>query len=514
MMAKSPLHILHLEDDPNDAGLVQATLEAADIACDVTRVETQPQFRALLERGGFDLVFADYTLPSFDGVSALKITKEFRPEVPFIFVTGTLGEEVAIDALKIGATDYIFKTRLSRIVPAVQRALREAEERTERRRAEEALRRSEAFLAEAQRLSRTGSFGWIPSTGEVYWSEETFRIFDFEPATKLTVERVLERVHPDDRALWQQIVDRASHDRKDFAHEYRLLMPDGSVKHLHVVAHALRDELDSEEFTGAVMDVTAAKQAEERIRQNERELRTVQAELEHVTRVATAGEMTASIAHEVNQPLAAMVTSASACSRWLAAQPPDMEKARQALGRIVSDGHRAGEVMGRIRALVKKSPSHKDWLDINETIRELLLLTDTEVRMNRISLQTQLASGLPLVRGDRVQLQQVILNLIKNAIEAMSGVSEGPRELRVSSGKDASAGVFVAVRDSGPGLASEALAHLFEPFYSTKPDGMGMGLAISRSIIEAHGGRLRATPNQPHGTVFEFTLPCDGDRMP
>ena len=154
MMAKSPLHILHLEDDPNDAGLVQATLEAADIACDVTRVETQPQFRALLERGGFDLVFADYTLPSFDGVSALKITKEFRPEVPFIFVTGTLGEEVAIDALKIGATDYIFKTRLSRIVPAVQRALREAEERTERRRAEEALRRSEAFLAEAQRLSR------------------------------------------------------------------------------------------------------------------------------------------------------------------------------------------------------------------------------------------------------------------------------------------------------------------------------------------------------------------------
>ena len=291
-------------------------------------------------------------------------------------------------------------------------------------------------------------------------------------------------------------------------------MPDGSVKHLHVVAHALRDELGSEEFTGAVMDVTAAKQAEERIRQNERELRTVQAELAHVTRVVTVGEMTASIAHEVNQPLAAMVTSASASLRWLAAQPPDMEKARQALGRIVSDGHRAGEVMGRIRELVKKTPPRRDSLDINETILELLLLTDAEVRMNRISLQTQLASGLPLVRGDRIQLQQVILNLIKNAMEAMSGVSEGPRELQVSSGKDASTGVLVAVRDSGPGLAPEALAHLFEPFYSTKPEGMGMGLAISRSIIAAHGGGLRATPNQPRGTVFEFTLPSDSDSMP
>jgi signal transduction histidine kinase len=170
--------------------------------------------------------------------------------------------------------------------------------------------------------------------------------------------------------------------------------------------------------------------------------------------------------------------------------------------------------MGRIRELVKKTPPRRDWLDINETILELLLLTDPDVRMNRISLQTQLASGLSPIRGDRIQLQQVILNLIKNAIEAMSGASEGPRELRVSSGKDASTGVLVAVRDSGPGLAPEALAHLFEPFYSTKPEGMGMGLAISRSIIAAHGGQLRATPNQPHGTVFEFTLPSDGDRMP
>ncbi len=508
---KSLLHILYLEDDAKDAELVQATLEAADVACDVTRVETQPEFVDLLDRGGFDLILADYTLPSFDGISALKIAKEVRPEVPFIFVSGTLGEEVAIEALKIGATDYVFKTRLSRIVPSVQRALREAEERTERKRAEEALRRSEAYLAEAQRLSRTGSFGWIPSSGDIYWSEESFRIFEFEPATKPTVELVLQRVHPEDRALWQQTIDRASHDRKDFDHDYRLLMPDDSVKYLHVVAHALSDESGSIEFVGAVTDITAAKQAEERIRQNERELRTVQAELAHVTRVATVGEMTASIAHEVNQPLAAVVTNASACLRWLAAQPPEMEEARQALGRIVKDGNRAGEVLGRIRALVKKSPPQKDRLDINETILELILLTDAEVRSNRISLQTQLSKGLPPILGDRIQLQQVVLNLIKNAIEAMTEASDGPRELLVSSGKDGSKGVLVVVRDSGPGLDPETLVHLFDPFYTTKPEGMGMGLAISRSIIEGHGGRLWATPNEPHGTIFQFTLP-EGDR--
>jgi signal transduction histidine kinase/CheY-like chemotaxis protein len=512
MTVKSLLHILYLEDDAKDAELVQATLEAAGVACEVTRVVTQPEFFDLLERGGFDLILADYTLPSFDGISALKIAKEVRPEVPFIFVSGTLGEEVAIEALKIGATDYVFKTGLSRIVPSVQRALREAEERSERKRAEEALRRNEAFLAEAQRLSHTGSFGWHVSSGEIYWSEETFRIFDFERRSKPTLERAFERIHPEDRPLVRQTLDSASQERKDLDFEHRLLMPDGSVKYVRIVGHpSTRNESRNVEFVGAVTDITAAKQAEERIRQNERELRTVQAELAHVTRVATVGEMTASIAHEVNQPLAAVVTNAGACLRWLAAQPPEMEEARQALGRIVKDGNRAGEVMGRIRALVKKSPPQKDRLDINETILELILLTDAEVRSNRISLQTQLSKGLPPILGDRIQLQQVILNLIKNAIEAIAEASDGPRELLVSSGKDESKGVLVVVRDSGPGLDPETLVHLFDPFYTTKPEGMGMGLAISRSIIEAHGGRLWAAPNEPHGAIFQFRLPAEGD---
>src|SRR5467141_4277375 len=223
-------------------------LETGGVASHVTRVETQVAFYTSLEQGGIDLILADYTLPSFDGISALKLAMTACPEVPFIFVSGTLGEEVAIEALKIGATDYVLKTRLSRLVPSVLRALREATEKAERKRAEESLRQSDAYLAEAQRLSHTGSFGWRPSTGEIMWSEETFRIFQYDRATKPTVEVILQRVDPDDAALVKQTIERASQDGKDFEHEYRLAMPDGSVKYVHEVAHALSDESGSLEF--------------------------------------------------------------------------------------------------------------------------------------------------------------------------------------------------------------------------------------------------------------------------
>ena len=264
---KSSLRILHLEDDPRDAELVQETLETDGIRCHVTRVETEADFIASLEQGGFDLILADYTLPSFDGLSALKIAQQAWPHVPFIFVSGTLGEEVAIEALKIGATDYVFKTRLSRIVPSVRRALREAEERAELSRAEEALRRSEAYLAEAQKLSHTGSFGWDVSSGKIYWSEETFRIFEVEPATQPTLERVFERVHPEDRQLVRKAIDSAAQERKDFDFEHRLLMPDGSVKFIRTVSIvAARDEPRGVEFVGAVTDITERKRAEADLR--------------------------------------------------------------------------------------------------------------------------------------------------------------------------------------------------------------------------------------------------------
>src|SRR5229473_3804916 len=243
------LRILSIEDDPKDTRLIQDLLETEGLVCEVRRVDTQAALLASVEQGGIDLILADYSLPSFDGISALKFAMKACPDVPFIFVSGTLGEEVAIEALKIGATDYVLKTRLSRLVPSVLRALREATEKAERKRAEESLRQSEAYLAEAQRLSHTGSFGWRPSTGEIIWSEETFRIFQYDRTTTPTVELVLQRVHPEDTVLVQQTIERASQDGKDFEHEYRLLMPDGAVKHVHVVGHpSPRDESGELEF--------------------------------------------------------------------------------------------------------------------------------------------------------------------------------------------------------------------------------------------------------------------------
>jgi PAS domain S-box-containing protein len=277
-----------------------------------------------------------------------------------------------------------------------------------------------------------------------------------------------------------------------------------------VVASRWALQLDDQGKTIAVLetnnDITERKRAEEA-------LHKAQTELAHVTRVATLGEMSASIAHEINQPLGAVVNNASACLRWLAGQTPNLEEARKSAANIVRDGHRAGEIIGRIRALAKKAPPRKDWLDINEAILEVIALARSQAQNSRVSLQTQLSKEVPLILGDRIQLQQVILNLIINAIEALSGVGDGPRELEVGSGKHEPRGVLVTVRDSGPGLDPQSLDHLFTAFYTTKPQGMGMGLAISRSIIEAHGGRLWATANEHRGATFQFTLPADAARM-
>jgi PAS domain S-box-containing protein len=264
-----PLRVLSIEDEPKDADLIQHLLEAEGIVCDTIRVETQAAFLAFLKQDEIDLILADYSLPSFDGISALKLAMKARPDVPFIFVSGTLGEEVAIEALKLGATDYVLKTSLSRLAPSVERALREATQKAERKRAEEALRKSEVYLAEAQKLSHTGSFGWKPSTGEIIWSEQTFRIFRYDRTTKPTLELILQRVHPDDVASVQQTVARATEEGKDFDHEYRLVMPDGAIKHVHVVANPITDEAGGVEFVGAVMDTTESKRVEKELRRSE-----------------------------------------------------------------------------------------------------------------------------------------------------------------------------------------------------------------------------------------------------
>src|SRR6202171_1433644 len=496
---------------------------------------------------------------------------------------------------------------------------------------EEKLQESEAYLSEAQRLSHTGSFGWRVSTGDVIWSEESFRIFQYHRTTKPSVELILQRVHPEDAALVQQTIERASQDGKDFDHEYRLVMPDSSVKYVHVVAHALSHESGGVEFVGAVMDVSDRKRAEEALRRSEgylaeaqrltrtgswawsvatrhsvywsqenyrlfgfdpegdipsdeafyqrihpedrdrvrrevflerpdegshfdvefrivlpdgaikyvrstghpvrnisgdlleyvgtsidvterkradeerERLRQAQADLAHVNRVTTMGELTASLAHEVNQPIAAAITNANTCMRWLAADAPHLQEARAAATRIVKDGTRAAEIIKRVRLLFKKGSPQRELVDLNEVVRDMIVLLRGEATRYNISVRTQLAADLPPVLGDRVQLQQVLMNLMLNGMDAMKDV-DGTRELGIGSQQVENEQVLVTVSDTGVGLPQQQADQIFNAFFTTKPHGTGMGLRISRSIVESHGGRLWAASNSPRGASFHLTL--------
>jgi PAS domain S-box-containing protein len=296
---------------------------------------------------------------------------------------------------------------------------------------------------------------------------------------------------------------KATGSMRPFEKEY--FRKDGSRVPVLIGSAAFDEQRD--QGVAFVLDLTERKRAEAEARESERRYREMQTEVAHANRVATMGQLTASIAHEVSQPVAAAVTNAQAALRWLDARPPDLEEVRQTLGRIVKDANRAGDVIGRIRELIKKAPPRKDRVDINEVIREVIELTRSETEKNGTSAQAALCGGLPLVEGDRIQLQQVVLNLTVNAVQAIGAVAEGPRELFITTAQAEPNGVLVAVKDSGPGLAPDSLQHLFAPFYTTKPGGLGMGLSICRSIIEAHGGRLWVTPNLPRGAIFYFTVP-------
>ncbi|QEX15338.1 PAS domain-containing sensor histidine kinase [Hypericibacter terrae] len=494
---------------------------------------------------------------------------------------------------------------------------------TERKRAEDALRQSQAaYLAEAQKLSHTGSFGWSVATGEILWSGESFQIFEYEPVAKVSLDMVMNRVHPEDAELVRETIERAARHGEDFDFEHRLLMPGGAVKHVHIVARAVTDESGDTEFVGAMMDITTAKEAENRAqliidtvpgliwharpdgsfdfisqrwlefagqtsverlsegwseqihpaeieqvrarwaravaevkpfevearfrrfdgeyrwllvqalplldssgnllgwygndidihdrKQTEEALRQAQGELAHVNRVTTMGELTAALAHEINQPIGAAVTNAESCLSWLAGDNPNIEEARAAAGNIVRDGMRAAEIITRIRRLFKKDTSLRELVDVNNVIGEMIGILRNEAIRYAIAIRTELDADLPPVMGDRVQLQQVVMNLMLNSIDAMKTM-DGRRILDIRSRRTDEDEVMISVRDTGVGLPPQPAERIFDAFFTTKPDGTGMGLSISRAIIAAHGGRLWAADNAPRGAIFHLTVPVEAD---
>jgi PAS domain S-box-containing protein len=746
MTRKSPLRVLLLEDDPTDAELVRAVLEADRFVCEATRVQTSSDFIEVLESVEFDLILADYQLPSFDGVAALKLALAARPDLPFIFVSGTLGEEVAIEALKLGATDYVLKSGLSRLVPSVERALREARERSQRKRAEETLReqanlldlthdalfvhdmkgvitywnrgaealygwtageargkvaaellqtafpspfelkdgrwqgelvrttkggaqvviasrwslqrdakrapiailetnnditerkraeealqrsekelrdliealptmafsvapdgttvwvnrhwveysglsveqtsapgwhaiihpedrerhvsrwlqsmadnepyesearhrnvhgeyrsllvravplrdeqgrlvkwygtltdiedrrrveqalaRSEAYLAEAQRLTHTGSFAFkVHQDAAVYWSDENYRIWGLDsrqgPPDRKTLARL---VHPEDRDRFIAGPDRARHEGGDYTFEFRVVRPDGAIRHLRGLAHPVFSASgELVEFVGTNVDVTELKRAEE----EHEKLRQLEADLAHIDRVTMMGELAASLAHEIKQPMTAALANADACVRWLRRERPDTTEACAAASAMVGDVKRAAGIIDRVRSLYRRGRVEPELIDVNDVIREMTVLLREAAIRNAISISTELDLELPTTTADRVQLQQVLMNLMLNGIEAMS---ENGGELTVTSARAGDGQLLISVRDAGVGLPLDDSKRIFEAFFTTKPQGSGMGLSISRRIIESHGGHLSASANLPRGAIFQFTLPIN-----
>jgi PAS domain S-box-containing protein len=375
---------------------------------------------------------------------------------------------------------------------------------TERKRAEEALRRSEAYLTDAQRLTHIGSWACNIATREMrHSSEEHSRLYGFDPERGLpSFEEMVQRIHPEDRARVVEIAERANCVGRDFEAHFRVVLPDGTTKYMHGVGHPVFNPSgDVGEFVGILMDVTERRRADE-----ERErLRQVQADLAHLSRVTTMGELTASLAHEIKQPIAAAVTNAKTCLRWLGRDEPNVAEACEAASRLVKDVTRAADIISRISLLFKKGALQRELVDVNELIREMIVLLRSEANRYSISIRTELAEDLPKVMADRVQLQQVFMNLMLNGIDAMKETTGGG-ELSIKS-EASDAQLLISVSDTGVGLPPEKADQIFRAFFTTKDNGTGMGLPISRSIIESHGGRLWAPRAFGRGATFQFTLP-------
>ncbi len=450
------------------------------------------------------LAFYYYFLPS---IHSLHAKPEEIPRL-VIFMTSALfvgllsvAQRSATESLRRARDDL--KERIQEIQQTNEALQAESRERMQ---VENRLRRSEGYLAEAQKLSHTGSWASIPALGEIrYLSEECYRVLGFDPhGGQPRYETFFQRIHPDDQADVREAVETAADANAEFELDYRIVHPGGEIRDIHVVGHpVLSPSGDLVEFVGTVMDITERKRAE---REHER-LRQANADLARIGRVTTMGELTASLAHEVNQPIAAATTNANTCLRWLAADTPNIEEARAAAMRIVKDGNRAAEIISRIRQLFKKGTSQRELVDVNEIIREMIVLLRGETARYNIAVVTDLAADLPKVIADRVQLQQVLMNLMINGIEAMKD-AEQTRSLAIRSQRKANE-VVVSVSDSGVGLPPQQTEQIFNAFFTTKPHGTGMGLRISRSIIESHDGRLWAADNSLRGARFYFSLPTN-----
>ena len=374
---------------------------------------------------------------------------------------------------------------------------------SEQKRAEESLRRTHSYLAQAESLAGIGTFAWeVPGRKPLYLSEEWYRIYDFDPKHGVpSWEQFVQRIHPDHRAGLQAASDRAIAEKSHYDIEFRIVVPDGGIKFLHAVGEPVfGPKRELQQFVGVVMDVTENRRAEE-----ERErLRRAQAELTYVNRVSTMGELTASLAHEIKQPIGAAVTNAEACFRLLDRDQPDILEAREAALEMVKDARRAADIIDRVRLLYQKGSSHLDAVEVNEVIQEMVMMLQNEANRHSVTIRTDFARGLPRVMADRVQLQQVLMNLILNSIEAMRGASG---ELDIKSQLANDGHLLISISDTGVGLPTENTEQIFNPFFTTKPQGTGLGLAITRSIVEAHGGRIWAAANSARGATFHFTLP-------
>jgi len=375
----------------------------------------------------------------------------------------------------------------------------------DRKRAEAQVEQAYLRLAEAQQLSKTGSFITDLLGDDHNWSEEAFRIFEFDPAAKVTVELIRNTIHPEDLPTFEAVIARGM-TGADVDFGFRIVPSRGTVKYLRGMARVMAQSGGRPLFIGAFQDVTQSKLAGEA-------LDRARSELAHVARITTLNALTASIAHEVNQPLSGIITNASTCRRMLDGDPPNVEGARETARRIIRDGNRASDVITRLRALFSKKEFALEPLDLNEVAREVIALSLSDLQRDRVVLLSNLAENLPPVMGDRVQLQQVILNLLRNGADAMTTVEDRPRELLIRTDRNEDGQVQLTLKDVGVGFTPETADKLFEAFYTTKTDGMGIGLSVSRSIIERHQGRLWAAPNAGPGATFSFSIPCGSESV-